>query len=262
MSWQCLDDNPVREGSSKYNVHTRSAVTISHRFGISDQEFQFLSREPSNKSQVLWKLSDRGSLKKCQLKRISGGTKRSHCSVTGWMFRTVNMTSSSRWTLLTALMVKIGKLVSLCAWVHLKISVTSDFLWKVNVILGAYDVSLVIDTNERALICYATDRRLFLQNSRRGNVILAHLLTKESLVLHSCFSDLGLFGCSCRGIWCLVSFSLSYLLGCARRGVWCGQVFPHPTVHTGQDCRKTNKIMQSSINSCTLENYWTEKSDS
>ena len=176
MSWQCLDDNPVREGSSKYNVHTQSAVTISHRFGISDQEFQFLSRDPSNKSQVLWKLSDRGSVKKCRLKRLSGGTKRSHCSVTGWMFRTVNMTSSSRWTLLTLISVKI--------------SVTSDFLWKVNVIFGASDVSLVIDTNERALICYATDRRLFLQNSRRGNVILAHLLTKESLVLHSCFSAL------------------------------------------------------------------------
>ena len=203
MSWQCLDDNPVREGSSKYNVHTQSAVTISHRFGISDQEFQFLSRDPSNKSQVLWKLSDRGSVKKCRLKRISGGTKRSHCSVTGWMFRTVNMTSSSRWTLLT-LMVKIGKLVSLCACVHLKISVTSDFLWKVNVIFGASYVSLVIDTNERALICYATDRRLFLQNSRRGNVILAHLLTKESLVLHSYF--LTLFGCSCRGIWCQAQF--------------------------------------------------------
>ena len=210
MSWQCLDDNPMREGSSKYNVHTQSAVTISHRFGISDQEFQFLSRDPSNKSQVLWKLSDRGSAKKSQLKRISGGTKRSHCSVTGWMSRTVNMTSSSRWTLLTALMVKIGKLVSLCACVHLKISVTSDFLWKVNVIFGASYVSLVIDTNERALICYATDRRLFLQNSRRGNVILAHLLTKESLVLHSCFSDL---------IWLFLSgdlvsgafFSLAFL---------------------------------------------------
>ena len=78
----------------------------------------------------------------------------------------------------------------MCGCVHLKISVTSDFLWKVNVIFGASYVSLVIDTNERALICYATDRRLFLQNSRRGNVILAHLLTKESLVLHSCFSAL------------------------------------------------------------------------